>query len=298
MRQSRSHSHKQSMNNIQKEEDMEHRGLSGMAKKTFLLTMVLTFFLVFPDNARACGDTAQLGPFVLEANPNNPTFDPTRGKWVWGYEIVENNKTPKSIWFGITYNQDKPIEVSSPNSGVYYPPGVGAGSYADNFGKFMYNTRVYELVSKGKFDWTDLQLFTDREDAGCVSVAVKGGTSMVADTIRGPGAFFITGQVPDTYPSISVSEHVLPPEFENYKIQIHRGADGCIQTMYGRVSEQSEWSLLPKYALGDGPEGDEYEEPKRRKFTGMSGQRCPEGLQLRNPCWAFSGTNWFIIPCP
>jgi hypothetical protein len=277
-----------------KEDSMINRYWSTIGWGFFL---IVTICLVCPNQSRACGNIAQLGPFVLEANPNNPTFDVTRGKWVWGYEIIENDKTPKSIWFGITHNQDKPIDVSSPNSGVYYPPGVGAGSYADNFGKFMYNTRVYELVSKGKFDWTDIQLFTDREDVGCVSVAVKGGTSMVADTIRGPGAFF-TGQVPDVYPSYTKSEHVLPPEFGNYGIQIHRGADGCIQTMYGRDSEQSAWSLLPKFAQGEGPNDPAYDEPRNRKFTGMPGQRCPEALQLRNPCWAFSGTNWFIIPCP
>jgi hypothetical protein len=249
-------------------------------------SILICFIILFSwhQTSYACSDKMMIGPYEIKAYTNNPIYDDATDSYIWGYELV-NDKNPRSIWFGV----EKGIDVWNPEIGVHYQAGEGAGSTSQNFGRGIFSTRVFEIITKGKRDYTDILLYTNTPDTGCVSVAVQGGTQMAYNQIKGPGSFLLA-QEPGTVPTGTLTETLLPESFDGMRrIQIESGTDGCAHKVSGFCDDNG-WVELAKYPIGEGPVAT-------RKFTGMPGQKCPGGFQLQNPCYFFSGSNYYVIPC-
>jgi hypothetical protein len=205
---------------------------------------------------------------------------------------------------------------------IYNEPGIGAlyqqcsfyltqtdDSYepvADCDIRFMENFYNYRVFSNSRFiphqvGDTDiymvkLELLTRSPDIGCIPIAWMDAEGSIHESgIFGPVPPD-QSSAPPSYPGIvtpesyvvtKLEEIVLPSENMRFRI-VERGTDGC-------ATKVQYFDGLDQY--GEPRWADAEFDTNEYSYLGMPGQMCPESITTENPCYFYSGTNYYVIPC-
>jgi hypothetical protein len=284
------------------------------------ITTICTYLITTISNADAfqCSGEAMLGDHQITLE--SIQCDEEHDMCVWHYDLgtfyIAEPDANRPVLFGIPHDILNPLEIyeeglyfdSWPIS-IYYEPGVGANYCGSHGGEF--NCESADLPSQTKdiaygVDNYQMRVFAvykyhnslhietyDTSNTQCIEMTwMESDGNILTTQILGP-APKDTSSAPPSYPSIvtpdsfavnAYEEIELPNENMRFRIT-ERGSDGCAIKVDAFVNG----SWVPA-ALGDDDE-------KTYLFLGMPGQMCPESIATENPCYFYSGTNYYVIPC-
>jgi hypothetical protein len=286
-------------------------------RNIMFITTICTYLITTISNADAfkCSEESMLGDhrITLEHIQCEEEYDTCHWHYDLGTIYLTSPTKNRPILLGLPVPEDNEIMMyednySYPPNIVYYENGIGA-KYCESFGEDYddydcqgkndtygvgdNNLRVLAIHNYWNSFTVSSALYNSNTQ--CIEMTYMDDNGNILSTqINGPAPLFITAppsypsiEIPESYVVTKIEEIVLPSENMRFRI-VERGTDGC-------ATKVQYFDGLDQY--GEPRWADAEFDTNEYSYLGMPGQMCPESITTENPCYFYSGTNYYVIPC-